>query len=455
MLKSAHKVYSFAIIVFITVSFNLCFAEVPAFPGAEGFGRYATGGRGGDVYHVTNLNDSGSGSFRDAVSQSNRTVVFDVGGVIRISERVVISSNVTIAGQTAPGGGICVYGNGVSYSNANNTITRYIRYRMGVGGTSGKDAIAIADGHDMMFDHVSVSWGRDGTFDINGDVSNVTVQNSIISQGLISHSTGGLMQSTGGVSLLYNLWIDNNTRNPKVKGINEFVNNVVYNWDTAAYILGDSAGDSYANVIGNYFIYGPNTGAIPFTRGNANFHIFASNNYKDTNKNGYLDGTLIAQAEYGTVDWQSSPHNYPVVNAMSPENAFSHVRNEAGCSYPRRDEVDTRLLQELNSLGTMGELISTEYDAPMNGPGQISSGSVPADKDRDGMPDSWEQENGLDPANDADRNQYDGGGYTMLEVYLNSIVEGGTGGGSSSGGSSSGSTGGCDGGSSNGWGGCR
>ncbi|KDN36103.1 LOW QUALITY PROTEIN: hypothetical protein RSAG8_11050, partial [Rhizoctonia solani AG-8 WAC10335] len=134
---------------------------IPAFPGAEGFGANAVGGRGGSVYVVTKLNDSGSGSFRDAVSQSKRIVVFAVGGVIKISSRVVVKDHITIAGQTAPGGGITIYGNGVSYSNAHHTITRYVRYRMGKGGDSGKDGIAIADGHDMIFDHVSVSWGRD------------------------------------------------------------------------------------------------------------------------------------------------------------------------------------------------------------------------------------------------------------------------------------------------------
>jgi len=425
MLKTTMKLSVLAIVVLLAVLLNQALAETLAFPGAEGFGRFAVGGRGGDVYHVTNLNDSGAGSFRDAVSKSNRMVVFDVGGVIRITERVVISNHVTIAGQTAPGDGISVYGNGVSYSNANHTITRYIRYRMGAGGTSGKDAIAIADGHDMIFDHVSVSWGRDGTFDINGDVSNVTVQNSIISQGLVSHSTGGLMQSSGGVSLLYNLWIDNNTRNPKVKGINEYINNVVYNWDAAAYILGDSAGDSYANVMGNYFIYGPNTGAAPFTRGNTNFHIYASANFKDTNKNGRLDGTLIPQSEYGTVDWQRAPHNHPVQTALDPQAAYQRVNAEAGCSYPNRDQVDTRLILELASLGTMGELISKEYDSPMNGPGQVRGGTSPTDTDKDGMPDTWERQQGLNPNNASDGKQLAGSGYTMLEIYLNGIVDGG------------------------------
>jgi hypothetical protein len=413
------------VVQFIILS-SVAVAEQLAFPGAEGFGRFATGGRGGSVYHVTNLNDSGPGSFRDAVSQSNRTVVFDVGGVINIAERVVVSSNVTIAGQTAPGDGIVIYGNGLSHTNAHNSITRFIRVRMGVGGDSGKDAMTIARGHDMIFDHISVSWGRDGTFDINYDsgyeIYNITIQDSIISQGLISHSTGGLIQSTGGVSLLRNLWIDNNTRNPKVKGINEYVNNVVYNWDVAAYILGDSTSDSYANILNNYFIYGPNSGADPFTRGNLNFHVYAADNYKDTDKDGVLDGSVIPQAEYGTVDWQTTPYAYPSLTPMDTTKAYYIVTSRAG-SYMPRDQVDEQLIAELTSLGTLGELITTEYDSPMNGPGTLNGGTAPTDTDQDGMPDEWEEAVGSDP-NAADNNGDDNGdGYTNLEEYLNWLAE--------------------------------
>lgn len=118
----------------------------------------------------------------------------------------------------------------MSYSSGSNTITRYIRFRMGKGGDAGKDAITIAEGANMVFDHVSVSWGRDETFSINGAVSNVTIQDCIIAQGLETHSCGGLIQTDGGVSIIRTLYIDNQTRNPKVKGKNEFVNNVVYNW---------------------------------------------------------------------------------------------------------------------------------------------------------------------------------------------------------------------------------
>lgn len=147
-----------------------------AFPGAEGFGKDAIGGRNGKVYVVSNLNDSGAGSLRDAVSQPDRIVVFQVGGLIKIKERIVVSKRVSILGQTAPGEGITVYGNGWSFSNADDAIVRYIRIRMGKGGTSGKDAAGIAEGKNMIFDHISVSWGRDETFSINGAAANITIQ---------------------------------------------------------------------------------------------------------------------------------------------------------------------------------------------------------------------------------------------------------------------------------------
>ncbi len=394
-----------------------------AFPGAEGFGRYATGGRAGEVYKVTNLNDEGPGSFRDAVSQPNRMVVFEVGGVIRLKTRIIVSENITIAGQTAPGDGITIYGNGLSYSDANNSITRYIRVRMGKVGDKGKDAVALAHGHDMIFDHMSITWGRDGTFDLNGDVRDVTIQNSIIGQGLQTHSTGGLIQSSGGVSILGCLWINNHTRNPKVKGINQYVNNVVYNYAVAGYIQGGrSEGKSYANVEGNYFIAGPETGDTPpFNRSNENFHIYAANNWFDGNTNGKLDGELVKREVYEPVTWMEEPFDYPEVTILSPEEAFQKVVAQVGASI-RRDEVDEFLMKDLLSFGQKGRTISDEMDLPMKGPGKVKGGKAPKDTDGDGIPDKREKANGLDPKDPNDGKQLAENGYTHLENYLHELV---------------------------------
>src|SRR4051812_37971162 len=154
-----------------------------AFPEAEGFGALATGGRGGSVYHVTNLNDTGAGSFRDAVSAGNRTVVFDVGGVITINSQVAFSNNLTIAGQTAPGG-IVVYGDGVSLSNRNNIIVRYITFRQGISSGSGDKALNITNGYNIILDHVSIGWGRWDTFGITDNSHDITVQNGIMAEGI-------------------------------------------------------------------------------------------------------------------------------------------------------------------------------------------------------------------------------------------------------------------------------
>ncbi|KAF3084912.1 hypothetical protein TWF569_000733 [Orbilia oligospora] len=403
---------------------------IPAFPGAEGFGKEATGGRAGTHYLVTNLNDSGAGSLRDAVSKPDRIVSFAIGGTINIDSRIVVSARVTILGQTAPGDGIATYGNGWSFSNAHNSIVRYIRIRMGKPGDSGKDAITIADGDTMIFDHVSVSWGRDETFSISGDVNNITIQDSIIAQGLETHSCGGLMQTDGGVSLFRNLYIDNKTRNPKVKGVNDFTNNVVYNWGGGGgYIAGDSDGQSRCNIINNYFISGPDTSVTAFTRGNANFQGYVQDNYYDSNKNGALDGTILgpASSNYGGMVIVGTKFNYPSpANLMSAPNALNHVLANAGCSKVR-DAIDKRLVQEVQSWGKGGQLISDEKASPMNyNPSALNGGTRWVDTDGDGIPDDAEIRMGTDP-NKADSMQdKDGNGYKNIEDWANSLVSGGS-----------------------------
>ncbi|KAM0562946.1 hypothetical protein ACHAPJ_001787 [Fusarium lateritium] len=396
-----------------------------AFPGAEGFGRNAVGGRQGEVYKVTNLDDSGKGSLRDAVSKPNRIVVFDVGGIIKIKERIVVSKNIYIAGQTAPGEGIVVYGNGWSLSNANDSIVRYISVRMGRGGTSGKDAMGIADGKNIIVDHVSITWGRDETFSINGDVSNVSIQNSIIGQGLVSHSCGGLMQTQdGGVSLFRNLYIDNKTRNPKVKGVNDFQNNVIYNWGGGGgYIAGGSDGDSYVNIVNNYFISGPETSVTAFTRGNKNFHAYVKNNFYDSNRNGKLDGAALCEKTtcYSDMDLVTTPYDYPApVDALTPEKAVEAVLNGVGNSL-HRDSVDTALINQVKSYGTEGKLISDEKD--FGGVGEVAGGTAPKDSDGDGIPDEYETKNGLNPNDASDAMKIASNGYANIENYVNSLVK--------------------------------
>ncbi|KAL1716069.1 polysaccharide lyase family 1 protein [Schizophyllum commune] len=399
-----------------------CCAALEAFPGAEGFGAQATGGRGGSVYVVTNLNDTGDGSFRDAVSESHRIVVFAVGGVINIDTRIAVKNDITIAGQTAPGDGITIYGNGLSYSNADNTITRYIRYRMGKGGDSGKDGITIADGANMIFDHVSVSWGRDETFSINGDVSNVTIQDSIIAQGLQTHSCGGLMQTTGGLSIFRTLYADNKTRNPKVKGVNDFTNNVVYNWGGGGgYIEGDSSAVSEVNIVGNAFISGPSTSVSPFTRGNKNFNAYVADNYYDPDQDGTLNGHVLSvdTDSYTDITFKDARFDYPApATLMNSTDALAYVMAHAGASLVR-DSVDKYILDEVASYGTKGALISDEDE--VGGPGTIAGGEAPTDTDGDGMPDEYETANGLDPQAD-DAMDIAANGYANIENYVNSLV---------------------------------
>ena len=400
-------------------------AQLPAFPGAEGFGKFATGARGGTVYHVTTTNDSGAGSFRDAVSVSGRTVVFDIGGIIDYqAPRYAPKPNVTIAGQTAPGDGVTIYGNGLSFSGSHNNIVRFLRVREGINGDSGTDAMGIANGHDMIFDHITSSWGRDETFSINGSITNISIQSAIISQGLQGHSAGGLIQSDGGVSILRSLYIDNDTRNPKVKFVNEFVNNVVCNWETIGYNMGgDSAGDSYVNQFNNYFMRGQASSSSAISGGNANFHIYATNNWSDMNKNGVLDGGEMSFAAYGPMDLQGTPFAYPITNAYSPLTALKLAISDSGPSF-KRDSVDELMITQLTSWGLLGGTITSELVAPMNGPGVVRNGTPYTDTDQDGMADFWENGTGSNPAV-ADNNAASpsGSGYTRLEDYLNWLAE--------------------------------
>lgn len=435
-------------------------AQTLAFPEATGFGRFTTGARGAanpQIYLVTNLNDSGPGSFRDAMSQPGRFVIFKVGGIINTNSVIAVPANTTIAGQTAPGEGIVFLGPRVSYSGANNTISRFLRHRYG-GTSQNQDASGIANGANIILDHMTFSWGTDEVFSINWDGNgvspdNITIQNSIIGQGLHrhNHSAGGLMQPPAGgkISLIGNLYISNKTRNNKVKGINEFVNNVVYNWGNygntyghiesgEAYIMGgDSAGGSEANIINNYFIGGPNTSttqSTPFNRGNANFNLYGAGNYYDNNRNGILDGNLVPSDLTGfpTGDAESIksvPYDYPMTNTtLSAVNAFDKVIAGAGASYPRRDQVDQLMISDLMSKGTTAAYVYVQSDLTAQfgftngGAGHVYGAPAPLDTDNDGIPDAWETANGLNPnVFDALNVSTTNAPYLNIEVYINDL----------------------------------
>ncbi|WP_146399017.1 autotransporter-associated beta strand repeat-containing protein [Pseudobythopirellula maris] len=405
-------------------------AQTLAFPEAEGFGRFASGARtnlgAASVYHVTNLNDSGAGSFRDAVSQPNRFVVFDVGGIVNLTSALTFSENLTIAGQTAPGGFV-VHGDRAAFHGANNLVSRHWGIHMGVTGDR-DDAASIVRGHDLIFDHMSITWGVDGTFDINPDsgqvIDNMTIQNTIVSQGLdvVGHSTGGLMQpgDGGSVSVIRSLWADNVTRNPKVRGENEFINNVVYGYENAGYIMGDTAGSSYANVEGNYFIEGPVNGGSPFSSGTPTFNIYASDNWVDPDRDGVLDGTLITS--YPGANLMRSRHNFPTTPSMTAQEAVEYVARNAGQTIIR-DVVDKRLEQEVLSYGTFGGVIEREshiFDGYGEDPVYLNPRAGFADADNDGVGDNWEASRGLSSANPSDWKNLSGD-YTQLEHYLNEL----------------------------------
>ncbi|OWV03037.1 hypothetical protein B7993_14280 [Fibrobacter sp. UWH3] len=417
-----------------------------AFPSAEGFGRFTLGVRAAsapEVYHVTNLDDSGTGSLRDAVSKDGRIVVFDVSGIIKLKSTLVFKGNSIIAGQTAPGDGVVVYGDRVSFSGAKNLIIRHMRFRMGKSAPSGKkDAAGVANGTDMIFDHLSISWGRDETFSISWDnkgskPANITIQNSIIGQGLHDHSCGGLIQTDGGVTLFRNLYIDNKTRNPKVKGLNQFVNNVVYNWGGGGgYIMGDSEGNSWAAVEDNYFIGGPNSsGTSAFTRGTQTFQIYQKGNYIDADGNGQLGGSLATTESDGsfygskTVASHDSFENLPVAFAAitqqtSAKEAYNYIVKEVGASYPARDDVDKYMIDELTSLGKKGAIISDEASLSLaNVVGNFKDGTK-TDTDKDGIPDEWEEKMGLNKNDPSDALKKDASGYLNMEIYLNGLVDG-------------------------------
>ncbi|SMF52697.1 pectate lyase [Alteromonadaceae bacterium Bs31] len=401
-----------------------------SFPGAEGYGKYTTGGRGGEVYIVTNLNSSGAGSLKDALSKSGRTVVFEVSGTI--VGRFKVPSNTTIAGQTAPGDGITIFG---EMQHGSNVIVRYIRVRFD--GNGDRDAFGTRYQENVMIDHVTASWSRDEVMSIYHG-KNVTVQWSLISEacpneGTDSHRFGGIWGNDYS-TYHHNLIAHNENRTPRWAsgaGYNDYRNNVTYNWGYGGSYGAErvqSGSDhigSWINVIGNYYKPGPGSEskdriASPSKRGagdEGNWYVsdnFVEGSPEVTNDNwkGLKSSNYIKM----TAPWDAMP-----INQETAEQAYQSVLADVGASKPKRDAIDERIISEVidgtYSLGRNG-FISCPGEAQLP---ELNSTPAPADSDRDGMPDSWEQANGLNPNDASDRNDKDDIGYTMLENYLNSI----------------------------------
>ena len=394
-------------------------AQQLAFPGAEGFGAYASGGRGGQVVHVTNLNASGAGSLADAVSQSGRFVVFDVGGVIDITGKsITIASNVTIAGQTAPGEGITIYGGRVIASKSKNVIMRYIRMRGGKSVNSSKCTLTLDECQNLIMDHCSVSWGPWDNVHIK-DANNITWQHSIISEGIEPQRFGSITDGTRNWTIHHCLWADNKSRNPKMKCYVQYYNNVVYNYANGV-VGGHSAADNYQDLMNNYFIAGPDGSAKYFDQWTETDHMYSVGNYFDGNCDGKLNGTLITDHHSATVMTSPSLKCSAPMNQETAAEAYKSVVDHVGASRVR-DSHDKRIIEQLTSLGKKGSFIANEDE--LGGIGTVMGGPKPTDTDGDGMPDEWETENGLNPSK-TDANGYSfGNGYTNIENYVNSLAQ--------------------------------
>ncbi|MHC4537940.1 MAG: pectate lyase family protein, partial [Planctomycetota bacterium] len=421
-----------------------------AFPGAEGYGRFAKGGRGGDVYHVTNLNDSGAGSVREGIESAEgpRTIVFDVSGTIELKSRIKIQTKwLTIAGQTAPGDGITFKDITLGFSKASDIIVRYIRVRLGDKNKprpSGPDAVAVDDCDNVIFDHVSISWGIDGNQD-TGNCKNYTFQWSILSEGLhdsLHHKgphgmCGSFRRQESNITIHHSIFASSRSRHPSLSGnqdepnwIIDFRNNIVYNWSAGGTA---NVGDAQLNLINNIFRPGPETGTtLPI----------AMKCHTAYAAHGYMSGNVFDERpeltadNYAAIDMELWAKNYQYLGTLehwkvdkvfetgsnapvthSAEEARRLVLAGAGASLVR-DAVDKRLVNDINNR--TGKLLDSQDE--VGGWPELKSKRAPKDADRDGMADTWETANNLDPKNPEDRNgDADEDGYTNLEEYLNSL----------------------------------
>ncbi|RCR69938.1 pectate lyase family protein [Larkinella punicea] len=458
-------------------------ASIPAFPGAEGGGAFTFGGRGGKVYVVTSLDDQGPGTLREACEQGGaRTIVFNVAGIIKLKTPLIIRAPyITIAGQTAPGDGICVAGESV-WINTHDVVIRYMRFRRGETYVGRRDdSIGGNPIGNIMIDHVSASWGLDENMsmyrhmynDSTGKAAedklptvNITIQNSIFSEALDTwnHSFGSTLGGEN-CTFMRNLWADNAGRNPSIGwyGIFNFANNVIFNWVHRSTDGGDYR--AMYNMINNYYKPGPQTpkdspiahrilkpeagrsklGYLTFGRAYVNGNIVEGNDKvtKDNWDGGVQVEDLANAGKYtASMKWDK-PLPMPEITILPTAKAYDYVLANAGATLPKRDPVDVRVVEQVRT-GKITykegvKLPETQFkhrrlpiDSYKNGIitdiSQVGgypeyTGKPYLDSDKDGMPDEWETKNGLNPkdASDAslDKNK---DGYTSIEDYLNSVV---------------------------------
>ena len=399
-----------------------------AFPGAEGYGAYARGGRGGKIFLVTNLSDSGPGSLREAVeAKGPRTVIFCVGGVIETKGLVIREPYITVAGQTAPGDGICIKktessGDALALSGTHDVILRFLRIR--AGNNSGEfrcDSFRVYDSDNFIVDHCSCSWGNPETLSASGSVDRYTVQWCIASEGN-NQQKHAFATIVGGdrSTWHHNLFAHMLSRVPRWGDITvqcDFRNNVIYDWGhTCGY--GDVRTLNYVN---NYLRKGPSTTQKP--------PYFIIDPKVALPASLYLSGNIMAGvADVCRDNWKgvkaeqwlqsSTPFPAPPVQTQSAAEAFELVLRNAGATRPKRDSVDARIVSNVRN-GT-GKIINDEKE--VGGWPAYASGEPPVDTARDGIPDEWKKARGLSLTDPNVANTLNADGYTMLEVYLNSLV---------------------------------
>jgi pectate lyase len=449
---------------------NKSAAQSPvAFPGAEGFGKYTTGGRGGKVFIISNLEDNGAGSFREAAeAKGKRMIVFAISGTIRLQTKLTIKGDVTIAGQTAPGDGICLADQSVGLGG-DNIIIRYLRFRMGdryqnkgmVDGAGADDAFGGNRRKNIIIDHCTMTWSTDECFSVYGGDS-TTLQWNIIAEPLNysyhfeagdkdfeHHGYGGIW---GGdhLSAHHNLFAHCVSRNPRFNGVRlgatqelvDYRNNVIYNWG-GNNVYGGEAGNY--NMVNNYYKYGPSTSKSvrsrivnPTRQASPLIDLgkfYVDGNYvdeaKDVTKNNWLGVHVnkdITDAEKRNAVVDKA---FPVemIAAQSAEAAYTMVLEQAGCSLPTRDTLDQRIINDVKNrtgkfIDVQGGLPhGTAFEQTLTAWPALRSTPAPVDTDKDGLPDEWEKKKGLDPGNAADAAAYTlDKSYTNIEVYINSFT---------------------------------